>query len=421
MDSSNIHSDHCLSDTDTDTNTVPSQVVPGLRSPRPGMEDDTQSFEFMAYDDSDHPDDIVETDMDTFIHKTDSGNSGNGSALSAKGDVSNNLQQKKSRKRRRPAVSSSLEAHEHIQLKNDNSTASENNNNSHSTHDHFLSVIQEQIPHLEEPVSQRKRSSSISSSKGSHTESLSPPPHLPSPPPPSPDSTMLTVRPFVPAPEPSVPRKKTLSKKPKQHSHSGPKRPRTAYIIFLEHFRQTYNELYPNTNFNDCQKLAGKKWRSLSAVEKQPWKEQERLSQKDFIHKMHGLQHAFGLVEGPPVSPPSSINSAAAVNPRHREETQNNFAQQHQQKGDDSDNEEETRKRYLEESGENMSNKIDLSDEAAHSSSTSIAVHQHQMRKILDATVPNKMTELMKGPKNAFSMFVHSMREECQKKDPTLS
>ena len=392
--------------------TVPSRVVPGLRSPRPGTgADHASNFEFMAYED--HPEDNMEADLSSLIGRTDSGIIRSGSVSSGKSDDSYNKQ--KSRKRRRPIdPSSSSSSHILLGDRSMNDSTENNLNYPQATQDHFLNVIQEQIPLLEQPVTQRKRSSSTA---GSNKEASPPVTSSPG----SNGNTVLTARPFCPAPERSDPSLPKASKKPKSQHHSGPKRPRTAYIIFLEHFRQTYNEKFPNTNFNDCQKLAGKKWRSLSDVEKQPWKDQERLSQKDFIHKMHGLQYSFGLVKEANTSPASSsYSSASAKMPRKKSSPGNSASSQSSSSSSSppSTHSSSTRTQLMPESDRDQEHFIHTN---SSTDDASILVHQHQMKQILDATVPNKMNELMRGPKNGFSMYVHSMRDECQRKDPNLS
>lgn len=184
--------------------------------------------------------------------------------------------------------------------------------------DHFQNIIKQHIPHFNMKQKKRNQSAEVDTS-------VIPNNHVPSN---SSSSAQSSNAPKI------------------SKNQVGPKRPRTAYIIFLEHFRQSYHEKFPNASFNDCQKFAGKKWRSLSEAEKKPWKELETLSQKDFIHKMHGLRSSFGLVNK---DPPSSQVS------------------------------------------------------------------------LMHSSQSDRINELLKGPKNAFSIFVQAMREDYQKEDPKLT
>ncbi len=54
----------------------------------------------------------------------------------------------------------------------------------------------------------------------------------------------------------------------KTTSKKGLKRPRTAYIIYLEDAKLDYFSRYPNATYNEYQKWAGKEWKSMSKQQK---------------------------------------------------------------------------------------------------------------------------------------------------------
>ena len=71
------------------------------------------------------------------------------------------------------------------------------------------------------------------------------------------------------------------------------KRPRTAYIIFLDQMKAQYFEQCPSATYNDYQKYAGQLWKSLSHEEKEPWFRAEEQTRREFYEEMHQLQHAI--------------------------------------------------------------------------------------------------------------------------------
>lgn len=56
--------------------------------------------------------------------------------------------------------------------------------------------------------------------------------------------------------------------KSKSKLFNAPKRPKTAYMIFLEKSKATYFDKYPKATFNEYQKHAGQLWRSFTQDEK---------------------------------------------------------------------------------------------------------------------------------------------------------
>lgn len=60
----------------------------------------------------------------------------------------------------------------------------------------------------------------------------------------------------------------TVSSKSKARVFNAPKRPKTAYMIFLENSKAPFFDKNPNATFNEYQKYAGQLWRSFSQEEK---------------------------------------------------------------------------------------------------------------------------------------------------------
>lgn len=284
------------------------------------------------------------------------------------------------------------------------------------SHDHFRSAIQEQIPHLHETTTQRNRSTSVSSSSCSVEKAQQQDPPAPS------EDKIITVG------QPSLGLLSATNSRGTKNHQSGPKRPRTAYIIFLEYFRQSYNEKFPNASFNDCQKFAGKKWRSLSEEDKRPWKEQERISQKDFIHKMHGLQSSFGLLKGNPIaesfarsSSSSSLSNEAAPSISLSVFPDDSFSGQLTHR-DGLQPQQYSVHHLQQQPAEPFDfSLLQTATSTIHPTNNSVASHQSKMKLIMNASQSNKLNDLIKAPKNAFSIFVHAMREECQQNDPNLT
>lgn len=71
------------------------------------------------------------------------------------------------------------------------------------------------------------------------------------------------------------------------------RRPRTAYIIFLDQMKAQFFEQNPSATYNDYQKHAGRLWKSLSNEEKEPWLQAEEQTRREFYQEMHQLQHAI--------------------------------------------------------------------------------------------------------------------------------
>lgn len=78
---------------------------------------------------------------------------------------------------------------------------------------------------------------------------------------------------------------------------NAPKRPKTAYMIFLENSKAPFFEKNPKATFNEYQKYAGQLWRSFSQEEKMPWIQSEIESRKEFFKEIQDLQTTFGLTK----------------------------------------------------------------------------------------------------------------------------
>mmetsp|Transcript_21470 Transcript_21470/g.31140 ORF Transcript_21470/g.31140 Transcript_21470/m.31140 type:complete len:502 (-) Transcript_21470:281-1786(-) len=91
-----------------------------------------------------------------------------------------------------------------------------------------------------------------------------------------------------------------VSKVVKGKTLSAPRRPKTAYMLFLESSRKPYFEKHPTATFNEYQKYAGKLWRSYSQKEKMPWIQSELVARKEFFKEMNDLQNSLGIVKDDP-------------------------------------------------------------------------------------------------------------------------
>ncbi|XP_010248937.1 PREDICTED: high mobility group B protein 7-like [Nelumbo nucifera] len=70
----------------------------------------------------------------------------------------------------------------------------------------------------------------------------------------------------------SEPKTKKSKKEKKVKDPNIPKRPPTAFFVFMEEFRKVYKEEHPdNKNVSVVSKEAGEKWKSMSDEEKKPY------------------------------------------------------------------------------------------------------------------------------------------------------
>ena len=70
----------------------------------------------------------------------------------------------------------------------------------------------------------------------------------------------------------SVNKRKTTKKEKKVKDPNKPKRPASAFFVFMEEFRKQYKEKHPNNkSVAAVGKAGGDKWKSLSDAEKAPY------------------------------------------------------------------------------------------------------------------------------------------------------
>ncbi|KAF9674617.1 hypothetical protein SADUNF_Sadunf10G0145600 [Salix dunnii] len=75
-----------------------------------------------------------------------------------------------------------------------------------------------------------------------------------------------------------VKKEKTTKKDPNK-----PKRPPSAFFVFLEEFRKTYKQEHPNVKaVSAVGKAGGEKWKSLSAAEKAPYEAKAAKRKSDY-------------------------------------------------------------------------------------------------------------------------------------------
>ncbi|XP_022971125.1 high mobility group B protein 3-like [Cucurbita maxima] len=68
--------------------------------------------------------------------------------------------------------------------------------------------------------------------------------------------------------------KSTKSNKAMKKDQNAPKRPATAFFIFMEEFRKTFKEKFPDAKAGPAVgKAGGEKWKSMSDAEKAPYAE----------------------------------------------------------------------------------------------------------------------------------------------------
>ncbi|XP_031737208.1 high mobility group B protein 3-like isoform X2 [Cucumis sativus] len=64
------------------------------------------------------------------------------------------------------------------------------------------------------------------------------------------------------------------STKSKKKDQNAPKRPATTFFVFMEEFRKTYKEQFPDAKAGPVVgKVGGEKWKSMSDAEKAPYAE----------------------------------------------------------------------------------------------------------------------------------------------------
>ncbi|KAJ8435814.1 hypothetical protein Cgig2_024797 [Carnegiea gigantea] len=84
--------------------------------------------------------------------------------------------------------------------------------------------------------------------------------------------------------------KLSVKKKPvkKTKDPNKPKRPPSAFFVFMEEFRAQFKEKHPNNkSVAAVGKAAGEKWKSMSDAEKAPYIEKAEKRKKDYEKVMH--------------------------------------------------------------------------------------------------------------------------------------
>ncbi|AQK73434.1 HMG1/2-like protein [Zea mays] len=72
-------------------------------------------------------------------------------------------------------------------------------------------------------------------------------------------------------------------KRKKAAASGKPKRPPSAFFVFMSEFRQEYQALHPgNKSVATVSKAAGEKWRAMSDQEKQPYVDQAGQKKQDY-------------------------------------------------------------------------------------------------------------------------------------------
>ncbi|CAL5018825.1 unnamed protein product [Urochloa decumbens] len=72
-------------------------------------------------------------------------------------------------------------------------------------------------------------------------------------------------------------------KRKKAAASGKPKRPPSAFFVFMSEFRQEYNAQHPdNKSVAAVSKAAGEKWRAMSEEEKQPYVDQAGQKKQDY-------------------------------------------------------------------------------------------------------------------------------------------
>ncbi|KAK4489897.1 hypothetical protein RD792_000544 [Penstemon davidsonii] len=82
-------------------------------------------------------------------------------------------------------------------------------------------------------------------------------------------------------------KKQTKKEKQAAKDPNKPKRPPSAFFVFMEDFRKIYKEKHPNNkSVAAVGKAGGEKWKSLSADEKAPYAAKAEKRKEEYEHKM---------------------------------------------------------------------------------------------------------------------------------------
>ncbi|KAL3845892.1 hypothetical protein ACJIZ3_003295 [Penstemon smallii] len=82
-------------------------------------------------------------------------------------------------------------------------------------------------------------------------------------------------------------KKQTKKEKQAAKDPNKPKRPPSAFFVFMEDFRKSYKEKHPNNkSVAAVGKAGGEKWKSLSDEEKAPYAAEAEKRKEEYEHKM---------------------------------------------------------------------------------------------------------------------------------------
>merc|ERR1711915_630217 len=90
--------------------------------------------------------------------------------------------------------------------------------------------------------------------------------------------------------EPKKPKSKTVSEKPrkrrqkKEKDENKPKRPQSAYFLWLNEHRDQIKEENPGITITEISKMAGKMWGELT--DKTEWDEKAKIAKADYLVAM---------------------------------------------------------------------------------------------------------------------------------------
>ncbi|CAA2966930.1 Hypothetical predicted protein [Olea europaea subsp. europaea] len=101
--------------------------------------------------------------------------------------------------------------------------------------------------------------------------------------------------------------KSTKKEKPAKDPNK-PKRPASAFFVFMEEFRKTYKEKHPNNkSVAAVGKAGGDKWKSLSAAEKAPYVAKAEKRKADYEKDLRAYNKK--MAEGPAEEESEKSNS----------------------------------------------------------------------------------------------------------------
>ncbi|XAR61533.1 hypothetical protein NMG60_11015985 [Bertholletia excelsa] len=105
----------------------------------------------------------------------------------------------------------------------------------------------------------------------------------------------------------------------KQKDPNKPKRPSSAFFVFMEEFRQQYKEKHPNNkSVAAVGKAGGDKWKSMSEAEKAPYVAKAEKRKKEYEKKMDIYKK--NLARGANAEEDDSDKSKSEVNDEEEEE-----------------------------------------------------------------------------------------------------